>query len=92
MSILDEPKIKAIILDVLKPRTSSLPIFATFLAEVEGVKEVDVGLVEMNERTDSLTVVIKGPAIDYDSLKEQLGKHGAVIHSVDQITVEKDVE
>jgi len=35
-------------------------------------------------------VVINGHNIIYDTLKEHMGKQGAVIHSVDQVIVEKD--
>ena len=84
-----EPKIKRIILDVLKPRTSSLPLFATFLAELESVEKVEVTLVEINTKTDSLKVVLYGSGIDYDVLKEHVGRDGAVIHSVDQVNVQK---
>jgi len=86
---LGEPKIKRIILDVLKPRTSSLPLFATFLAELESVEKVEVTLVEINAKTDSLTVVLYGSGIDYNALKEHVGRDDAVIHSVDQVKVQK---
>jgi hypothetical protein len=84
-----EPKIKVVILDVLKLRTSSLPLFATFLAELESVKKVEVTLVEINAKTDSLKVVLYGSGIDYNALKEHVGRDGAVIHSVDQVNVQK---
>jgi hypothetical protein len=84
-----EPKIKMIRLDVLKPRLSSLPLFATFLAELEGVKRVEVTLMEMNTATESLNVVLYGPGIDFDALKAHIDKDGAVIHSVDQVKIEK---
>jgi len=84
-----EPKIKVLLLDVLKPRTSSLPLFATFLAELESVEKVEVTLVEINAKTDSLKVVLYGSGIDYNALKEHVGRDGAVIHSVDQVNVEK---
>ena len=76
------------VLDVLKPHSPALPIFATFLAELDGVDEVDVSLVEMDERTESLKIVISGNSIDYDALREHMSKQGAVIHSVDQVVVE----
>jgi len=78
-----------IILDVLKPRTFSLPLFATFLAELERVERVAVTLVEINAKTDSLKVVFYGSGIDYNALKEHVGRDGAVIHSVDQVNVQK---
>lgn len=87
---MDDPAIKAIVLDVLKPHSPPLHIFATFLAELDGLDEVDVSLVEMDERTESLKVVISGPSIDYEALREHMGKQGAVIHSVDQVIVENE--
>ncbi len=86
---MDDTAIKAMVLDVLKPHSPALPVFATFLAELEGVDEVDVSLVEMDERTESLKIVISGHDIDYDALREHMSKQGAVIHSVDQVVVEK---
>jgi len=86
---LDDPEIKTLVLDVLKPHSPSLPEFAAFLAEFEGLTRVDVSLVEMDERTESLKVVLNGTGIDYEALKEHMEKHGAVIHSVDHVIVEK---
>ena len=85
-----EPKIKELVLDVLKPHSPSLPVFATFLAELHGVESVEVSLVEMDERTESLGVILRGHHIDYIGLKEHMGKQGAVIHSVDKVTVETE--
>jgi hypothetical protein len=87
---LGKPKIKELILDVLKPHTPSLPVFATFLAELKEIENVEVSLVEMDERTESLGVIIQGDDINYDGLKEHMGKQGAVIHSVDKVTVETE--
>ncbi len=38
---------------------------------------------------DSLKVMLYGSGIDYYALKEHVGRDGAVIHSVDQVNVEK---
>lgn len=81
--------IKSLVLDVLKPHSPSLPEFATFLSELGGVNKVDVTLIEMDERTESLKVVLNGSDIDFEALKEHIEKYGAVIHSVDQVVVEK---
>ncbi len=82
-------KIKTLVLDVLKPHLPSLPEFASFLAEFKRLTRVDVSLVEMDSKTDSLTVVLVGSGFAYEDLKEHIEKQGAVIHSVDQIVVEK---
>ena len=86
---LSEPAIKKLVLDVLKPHQPALPEFATFLSELDDIFMVDVSLVEMDERTESLKVVLSGDRIDFDKLKEHMVKQGAVIHSVDQVLVEK---
>ena len=82
-------RIKHLVLDVLKPHAPSLPEFASFLGELEGVTKVDVSLVEMDERTESLKVELYGTEIDFDELKEHMATQGAVIHSVDKVIVEK---
>jgi hypothetical protein len=85
---LAEPKIKELVLDVLKSHTPSLPVFATFLAELPGVENVVVSLIEKDQRTESLVVTLQGCDIIYDNLNEYMGEHGAVIHSVDKVSVE----
>lgn len=84
------PAIKRLVLDVLKPHEPNLPEFASKLCTLEGIEGVDVTLIEMDERTESLKVIIDGSAIDFKRLKEHMGDIGAVIHSVDQVTVEKE--
>ncbi len=90
MKRLGEPKIKELVLDVLKPHTPSLPAFATFLAELPWAEKVEVNLIEKDDRTESLEVILRGCDISYDSLKEHMGKQGAVIHSVDKVLVETE--
>jgi hypothetical protein len=87
---MDEPKIKELVLDVLKPHVPSLPVFATFLAELPGVENVEVNLIEKDNRTESLEVNLRGCDINYDHLKEHIGEQGAVIHSVDKVFVKTE--
>ena len=84
------PKVRYLVLDVLKPHAPPLPECASYLAELRGVTKVDVSLVEMDERTESLRVVLHGVEIDFDELKTHMERQGAVIHSVDQVIVEKE--
>jgi hypothetical protein len=86
---LGNSRIKHIVLDVLKPHAPPLHEFASFLAELEGVSMVDVSLIEMDEKTMSLKVVFQGTRINFEELREHMASHGAVIHSVDQVIVEK---
>jgi len=72
----------------LKPHQPPLPEFASFVGELPGIKKVDVSVVEMDEKTESLKVIIDGANIEYEELRSHMAKQGAVIHSVDQVVVE----
>jgi hypothetical protein len=85
---LGDPKTKKLVLDVLKPHTPTLPDFSIFLAKLPEVESVEVILVEKNQSTESLEVILQGCDICYDDLKEHMEKQGAVIHSVDKVSVE----
>ena len=75
-------------LDVLKPHQPSLPEFADYVGKLKEITRVDVTLIEMDERTDSLKVIVEGNGIDFEVLKDHISKRGAVIHSDDQVVVE----
>lgn len=85
---MEQPRITHIVLDVLKPHQPPLPEFAAFIGELPGIKKVDVTVVEMDEKTESLKIVIDGADIVYEDLRSHMAKQGAVIHSVDQVVVE----
>jgi len=59
-----------------------------YIGELHGVTKVDISVVEMDEKTESLRVIIYGNNVDYDDLKTHMAEQGAVIHSVDQVVVE----
>jgi len=85
---LEQLRITHIVLDVLKAHQPPLPEFASFVGELPGIKRVDIAVVEMDEKTESLKVTIDGVNIDYEELRSHMAKQGAVIHSVDQVVVE----
>lgn len=84
----EEPKIRHVVLDVLKPHQPRLSDFAVFLAGLDGISKVDISVVEMDEKTESLRVILDGSNIDFEELREHMSIQGAVIHSLDQVIVE----
>jgi len=83
-----ESTIKHIVLDVLKPHQPPLPDFANFMGSLEGITRVDISVMEMDEKTETLRVILDGTRIDFEDLREHMSKQGAVIHSVDRVVVE----
>lgn len=84
------PKIRTVVLDVLKPFHPILSDFALFLSGSKGVNKVDIIVVEMNEDTMSLRVTLDGSNIDFEKLMESMSKKNAVVQSLDRVVVEKD--
>ena len=85
---MEQPRITHIVLDVLKPHQPPLPEFAAFIGELPGIDRVDVSVVEMDEKTETLRITIDATNIDYEELRSHMAEQGAVIHSVDQVVVE----
>jgi len=85
---LEKPQITHIVLDVLKPHQPPLPEFASFLGEMDGITRVDISVVEMDEKTESLRIIVDGVGLDYEAIRSHMARQGAEIHSVDQVVVE----
>ncbi len=85
---MEKPQITHLELDVLKPHSPPLPEFAAYLGELDGVTKIDIAVVEMDEKTESLKVIVDGIRLNYESLRSHMARQGAVIHSVDKVIVE----
>jgi hypothetical protein len=81
-------RIRHVVLDVLKPHEPRLSEFALYLAEFQGVSKVDINVEEMDQRTESLRVVLDGVDIDFEELREHMLRYDAVIQSLDRVVVE----
>jgi hypothetical protein len=81
-------RIRHVVLDVLKPFEPRLSEFALYLAGLHSVSKVDISVVEMDQRTESLRVILDGVDIDFEELREHLLRYDAVIQSLDRVVVE----
>ncbi|MBI5060892.1 MAG: DUF211 domain-containing protein [Candidatus Aenigmarchaeota archaeon] len=78
-------KIKRIILDVLKPQQPSILDFARFIAELDGIDDVNISLIEMDRNVESVKITIDGSDINYEEVERVVNENGATIHSVDDV-------
>ncbi|HEY4705120.1 MAG TPA: DUF211 domain-containing protein [Thermoplasmata archaeon] len=81
--------IKRIVLDVLKPHRPSIVEMSRKLTSIKGVDGVNCTLDEVDQETESVRVTIEGSAIDFERIEQALRETGAVIHSVDSVSVGK---
>jgi len=82
-------EIRRIVLDVLKPHRPSVVEMSRKLTSIKGVDGVNCTLDEVDQETESVRVTIEGPAIDFEKVEQTLRESGAVIHSVDSVSVGK---
>jgi hypothetical protein len=82
-------QITRIVLDVLKPHEPPIHELASRLASLQGIDRVNVSLAEIDQSTESIKVSIEGTAIVIDSVRKTLEEVGAVIHSIDEVSVAK---
>ena len=76
-----------IVLDVLKPHQPNAVDFATALADLSPDYKVRITVVEVDEKTESIIVVLEGENIEFDSVTELIKKLGASVHSIDEVEV-----
>lgn len=84
--------LKRIVLDVLKPHEPPLPYLASELATMDpvaGVIGVNITLLEIDAKTESVKVTIEGQDLDYEQIREKLREMNCAIHSIDQVIAGK---
>lgn len=84
---MEQTRISRVVLDVLKPHEPPLTEFAMYLGELDGIKRIEVTVLERDEKTESLEVIVNGD-LDYEVLRAHMAVKGAAIHSVDAVIVE----
>ena len=82
-------QITRIVLDVLKPHEPPIQELASKLASLHGIDRASVSLAEIDQSTESVKVSIEGTGISIDSVRKVLEELGAVIHSIDDVSVAK---
>mgnify|MGYP001820200010 CR=1 FL=1 len=83
--------VKRLVLDVLKPHRPSVLEFGKLLAR-QGEHLVKLTVLEMDDKTETLRLVIEGPDIDFDRVQTAIAEFGASLHSIDEVEVESRPE
>jgi uncharacterized protein len=81
------PKIRVLVLDVLKPHHPDIAELGQFLGALKGVHTVNITVYANDEKTESVKVVLEGPSVDFSLIRQKIDIFGAVVHSVDKVVV-----
>lgn len=82
--------IKKIVLDVLKPHHPNSIDFTTSIAEKSPGARVELTVTEVDEKTETVVIVIEGEKLDYDTISDAVSTMGGSIHSIDKVEVENE--
>jgi len=81
-------KVKRVVLDVLKPHHPSALDFAKIIADQENQCNVKLTVEEVDEKTESVTLMIDGEDIQFDAIVDTINNLGGSLHSIDEVEVE----
>jgi len=82
--------VRRIVLDVLKPHRPNALEFAQALADIEGSYRITLTVSAVDEKTESILIVVEGANIHFDTLAECIATMGGSIHSIDEVEVESE--
>lgn len=76
-------------LDVLKPHQPTGIVFASNLADKIAGSCVELRVVEMDDKTETLQLRFTAPDLDIDVIEGLINDMGASLHSVDEVRAEQ---
>lgn len=79
--------VQRLVLDILKPHQPNALEFANAIAALGAGYRVDVRVLEVDEKTETLQVAIEGDKLDFALISTAIGEIGASLHSIDEVSV-----
>ena len=79
--------VKKIVLDVLKPHHPSALEYGRAIAAVGLDYHVTLLVLEVDENTETLQIIVEGSAIDFEAVQSAISDLGGSLHSVDEVVV-----
>ncbi len=83
-------QIRRLLLDVLKPHQPNALDFAAALADLGTDYKVKLTVIEVDEKTETISLNIEGRNILFEAISEIIKRLGASIHSIDEVEVDSD--
>jgi hypothetical protein len=84
-----EVPVKILVLDVLKPHKPNILEFGRSICREKSVENANISVYAVDERTESVKIVLEGGNINFDSVAELIESYGGVVHSMDKVVLGK---
>lgn len=82
--------VKRILLDVLKPHHPDGLEFTRVVAEQSPGCRVSLSVLEVDEKTESISLRVEGEYLNYDAIVAAITGMGATVHSIDEVEAVSD--
>jgi len=79
--------VQRLVLDVLKPHQLNALEFVHAIAALGEGYRVNIRVVEVDEQTETLLVMIEGAGLDFERISAAISENGASLHSIDEVSV-----
>jgi uncharacterized protein len=79
--------VKILVLDVLKPHKPNILDFGKKICTEKTIEAATISVYAVDEKTESLKIVLEGRDIDFDKIRDILEDQGGVIHSMDKVVL-----
>ena len=81
--------IRRLLIDALKPRETSIVELSRALCSSEGVEEVDIVVIEVDVKTETVKLTIRGSDVRFEDISRVLDENSISIKGVDEVSVVK---
>jgi hypothetical protein len=79
--------VQRLVLDVLKPHQPNALEFANAIAALGEGYRVEIRVIEVDDKTETLLVAIEGDGLDFERISNAISESGASLHSIDEVSV-----
>ncbi|GAB4357882.1 MAG: DUF211 domain-containing protein [Methylohalobius crimeensis] len=83
------PVVTRLVLDVLKPHQPNALEFVQSVLMLDSLDRVKLMVEEMDEKTESVILLVEGVDIQYQELVDVIASMGGSVHSLDEVDLTK---
>lgn len=82
-------QIRRVLIEALKARETSLVDLSQALCSVNGVEECDIVVTDVDVKTETIKLTVRGTNIEYGGILTILQDNGVSVKGVDEVNVAK---
>jgi hypothetical protein len=79
--------VKVLVLDVLKPHKPTILDLGKAICGHASVTSANITVYAIDEKTESIKIVLEGKDIDFDEVRTIIESQGAAVHSLDKTII-----